>query len=123
LLRARSENISSKSELNEELHIVPYDPSWPSAFEAEAIRIPGLAAKPIIEIQISVENLQPMDRLCNAACAAQTCARTWGNLEIWEGLPQRIAERQGLTLAVHPGYRWLGRTSTTKLISSNCFEP
>jgi GrpB-like predicted nucleotidyltransferase (UPF0157 family) len=66
--------------VNEELYIVPYDPIWPSTFEAEAIRIhetlgsvavridhhgstsvPGLAAKPIIDIQISVENLQPMD--------------------------------------------------------------
>jgi len=66
--------------VNEELHIVPYDPTWPASFEAEAVRIrealgpiavridhhgstsvPGLAAKPIIDIQISVESLRPMD--------------------------------------------------------------
>jgi len=65
--------------VNSELKIVPYDPRWPSAFEAEAIRlrealgplalridhngstsIPGLAAKPIIDIQISVALLQPI---------------------------------------------------------------
>ena len=59
--------------------IVAYDPAWPDAFEAErnrlqtalgalAVRIdhhgstavPGLAAKPIIDIQISVERLQPI---------------------------------------------------------------
>jgi GrpB-like predicted nucleotidyltransferase (UPF0157 family) len=61
------------------LQIVPYDPDWPAAFEAEAGRIraalgnlalridhhgstsvPGLAAKPIIDIQVSVAALQPL---------------------------------------------------------------
>src|ERR1700687_4353624 len=55
------------------LEIVPYDPRWPGEFEAEAIRlrtalgslalridhngstsVPGLGAKPIIDIQVSV---------------------------------------------------------------------
>jgi GrpB-like predicted nucleotidyltransferase (UPF0157 family) len=59
--------------------IVAYDPQWPSAFDAEAERlrhalgaralriehngstsVPGLAAKPVIDIQISVANLQPL---------------------------------------------------------------
>jgi len=58
--------------------IVPYDSSWPARFEAEgealraalgarALRIehvgstsvPGLAAKPVIDIQISVASLEP----------------------------------------------------------------
>lgn len=62
------------------LEIVPYDLSWPAAFTAEAIRlrralgtmglrvdhngstsIPGLSAKPIIDIQISVAALQPIE--------------------------------------------------------------
>ena len=61
------------------LEIVPYDPRWPAAFEAESIRlrhalgslalridhhgstsIPGLAAKPIVDIQVSVSALQPI---------------------------------------------------------------
>ena len=61
------------------IEIVPYDPGWPGAFEAEAARlraalktlalridhhgstaIPGLAAKPIIDIQVSVTALQPL---------------------------------------------------------------
>lgn len=60
--------------------VVDYDPDWPCAFERErdrlraalgerAIRIehhgstavPGLAAKPIIDIQISVEQLTPLE--------------------------------------------------------------
>ena len=63
----------------EKLEVVPYDPGWPAAFEAEAMRprtalgtlafridhhgstsIPGLAAKPIIDIQVSVAALQPI---------------------------------------------------------------
>jgi GrpB-like predicted nucleotidyltransferase (UPF0157 family) len=58
---------------------VPYDVRWPAAFEAEAARlrvalglialrvdhhgstsVPGLAAKPIIDIQMSVAALQPI---------------------------------------------------------------
>ena len=61
------------------IEIVAYDPTWPTQFSAErdrigdllgdlAVRIdhhgstsvPGLAAKPVIDIQVSVRNLQPM---------------------------------------------------------------
>ena len=74
--------------MGEHLRVVPYDPSWPREFEAERDRIavalgnlalridhkgstavPGLAAKPIIDIQISVEQLHPM--AAYAPCLAQ----------------------------------------------------
>jgi len=61
------------------LDVVAYDPRWPAAFAAESERlraalgsvalridhhgstaVPGLAAKPIIDIQISVATLQPI---------------------------------------------------------------
>src|SRR5262245_60227956 len=61
------------------IEIVPYDPRWPHDFEIERRRIraaldslalridhngstavPGLAAKPVIDIQISVASLQPL---------------------------------------------------------------
>ena len=64
-----------------ELQISAYDPRWPLEFEAERNRIaqglgpiahridhhgstavPGLDAKPIIDIQISVQQLQPIRR-------------------------------------------------------------
>jgi GrpB-like predicted nucleotidyltransferase (UPF0157 family) len=70
----------AKRQMNETLEIVPYDPEWPSAFSAERDRIaaalgpvalridhhgstsvPGLAAKPIIDIQVSVRWLQPIE--------------------------------------------------------------
>jgi len=66
--------------MDEELRIVPYDATWPDAFAAEAVRIrqalgpialridhngstsiPGLAAKPIIDIQMSVKSLRPSE--------------------------------------------------------------
>lgn len=66
--------------MSEKLEIVRYDPGWPSVFSAErdrlaaalgslALRIdhngstsvPGLAAKPVIDIQISVLRLHPME--------------------------------------------------------------
>jgi GrpB-like predicted nucleotidyltransferase (UPF0157 family) len=62
------------------IEIVPYNPDWPREFEAERARIaaalgararridhhgstavPGLAAKPVIDIQISVDALHPID--------------------------------------------------------------
>jgi GrpB-like predicted nucleotidyltransferase (UPF0157 family) len=61
------------------IEVVAYDPGWPAAYEAEAVRlraalgtqalridhngstaIPGLGAKPIIDIQVSVTALQPL---------------------------------------------------------------
>jgi len=69
----------------DEFQIVPYDSTWPGAFEAEAVRIrgalgsialrldhhgstsiPGLAAKPIIDIQVSVQSLQPIEAYATA---------------------------------------------------------
>ncbi len=60
--------------------VLPYDPAWPARFRelAAAIRralggvalrvdhigstaVPGLAAKPVIDIQISVRSLEPLD--------------------------------------------------------------
>ncbi len=65
--------------MNQQLEILPYDPAWLLDFETERQRIaealgalarridhhgstavPGLAAKPIIDIQVSVEQLEPI---------------------------------------------------------------
>jgi GrpB-like predicted nucleotidyltransferase (UPF0157 family) len=65
--------------MSDTLVIVPYDPAWPRAFATERDRIaavfgtvaqridhngstsvPGLAAKPIIDTQISVASLRPL---------------------------------------------------------------
>ena len=65
--------------------VVDYDPDWPRQFQAEAARIravlgdncaaiyhigstavPGLAAKPILDIMLVVENLEAVDRAAPA---------------------------------------------------------
>ncbi len=67
------------------IEVIPYDRSWPDAFAAERDRIaaalgalalridhngstsvPGLAAKPIIDIQVSVSRLQPIEAYARA---------------------------------------------------------
>ena len=71
--------VTASSRGTHTLVVVPYDPRWPAAFEAEAIRVrdalgalalridhhgstsvAGLAAKPVIDIQVSVTALQPI---------------------------------------------------------------
>lgn len=70
------------------MRVVPYDPLWPDEFARErdrlaaalgaaALRIehngstavPGLAAKPVIDIQVSVATLHPMDAYAPALAA------------------------------------------------------
>src|SRR5205814_9627788 len=60
--------------------IVPYDPAWPELFRAQAAglraalgdvarridhigstSVPGLAAKPIVDVQISIVDFEPLD--------------------------------------------------------------
>ena len=69
--------------------VVPYDPEWPGLFVAlgSALRreldglalridhigstsVPGLAAKPIVDVQISVAALEPVDRYREALARA-----------------------------------------------------
>jgi GrpB-like predicted nucleotidyltransferase (UPF0157 family) len=71
---------AGRGETDPAVRMVDPDPTWPARFAAEAARIraalgplalridrvgstavPGLAAKPIIDIQISVAQVQPMD--------------------------------------------------------------
>ena len=70
--------------MSEVLEIKPYDPSWVVEFESERARlqaalgmlavridhngstsVPGLAAKPVIDIQVSVRRLQPLSAYSN----------------------------------------------------------
>lgn len=65
------------SKLNRPIHVVDYDPNWPSLFDAEkalilaalgednlqiehfgSTSVPGLPAKPVIDIAVGVDNLQ-----------------------------------------------------------------
>jgi GrpB-like predicted nucleotidyltransferase (UPF0157 family) len=66
-----------------QVEICPYDPAWPSLFAALGVRlrdalgavalridqigstaVPGLAAKPIVDVQVSVAAFDPLDAYC-----------------------------------------------------------
>ncbi len=71
--------------------VVPYDPSWPASFEAErrvldrllapwivgsiehvgSTAVPGLAAKPVIDIMVGVKSLEASRAALSAAAKAQ----------------------------------------------------
>jgi GrpB-like predicted nucleotidyltransferase (UPF0157 family) len=65
---------------NDPIVVVPYDPAWPELFQQQAAdlrarlgpvalridhigstAVPGLAAKPVIDVQISVADFEPLD--------------------------------------------------------------
>lgn len=70
-----------------QIEITAYDPSWPTRFRAERDRlvealgelalrvdhvgstaVPGLPAKPVVDIQISVHSLHPLDPFLRPLC-------------------------------------------------------
>ena len=90
------------------IEIVESDPSWPAAFEAEAARIrnalaamalridhhgstavPGLRAKPVIDIQVSVAALDPR-------CVPFFTARTAGPTVITSMLSSTAGLKNGV---------------------------
>jgi GrpB-like predicted nucleotidyltransferase (UPF0157 family) len=76
---------SLQSAIRETVTIVPYDPVWPSMFEAERARlgglfpelqlehigstaVPGMAAKPVIDCMATVPSMDVADRLVERLC-------------------------------------------------------
>lgn len=76
--------------IHEEVALFPYDPSWPSMFEDERDRllrlfpgellaiehfgstaVPGLSAKPIIDILAGVDSISRADELMEPLCQAR----------------------------------------------------
>lgn len=74
--------------MNPTVQVLPYQPAWPAAFESEASRVaqalgdaggalhhigstsvPGLAAKPIIDMLLEVSDLAALDRRSDALVA------------------------------------------------------
>ena len=74
--------VESETTVDEPVVIVPNDPSWPALFREQATQlrealgavalridhigstaVPGLAAKPVIDIQISVASFAPLDAI------------------------------------------------------------
>ena len=80
------EHDSLQQAIYEQVEIVPYDPAWPQRFEAERSRlivllpeltdvehfgstaVPGLCAKPVIDILAIVASMDAADRLLPKLC-------------------------------------------------------
>jgi putative glutamine amidotransferase len=96
--------------------IEPYDPAWPATFEAEAGRlraalgdqvvridhvgstsVPGLAAKPTIDIQVSVTTMIPRDRYTDALTAL---GYRWG-IDPWSDEHEFFSRDEGNERAFH----------------------
>lgn len=83
------------------IEITAYDPLWPAEFEREAAAlldvlgalalsidhvgstsVPGLAAKPVIDIQISVMELKPLARYCDRLAAVGYSHASLGDFDL-----------------------------------------
>jgi GrpB-like predicted nucleotidyltransferase (UPF0157 family) len=88
--RAMTEQESLLAAIHEEVRLHPYDASWPSAFATERQRltsvlpgvflqiehigstaVPGMAAKPIIDLLAGVESMSPAKSIAERVCASR----------------------------------------------------
>lgn len=126
--------------VQEEVAVVPYDPIWPKMFEKErehllsclpnnlvnriehfgSTAVPGLSAKPIVDILVEVTSLDQTREICASILAAQGYdyfwRPTWG-----DDTPPFYA---GSSNVIKAGteritYIWLRQTSSTGIDS--CF--
>ncbi len=93
--------------------IVPYDPRWPDLFDTEAVRLSlalgetavriehigstavrGLAAKPVIDIQISVPALEPATPFASPRIRATCGARVGKRHRMDHGALSSLRRRQ-----------------------------
>jgi GrpB-like predicted nucleotidyltransferase (UPF0157 family) len=109
----------------QQLEIMPYDPQWVPEFQAERDRIstalgdlarridhngstsvPGLAAKPVIDIQVSLERIHPIDsfadRLGHGAERDMFALYAWH----WNTGEAGAKRNHGHQAAASPGARW-----------------
>jgi GrpB-like predicted nucleotidyltransferase (UPF0157 family) len=112
---ARSEDLDIMANLDEPVHVTDHDPAWPRAFAQEAhalaqalpagariehigsTAVPGLAAKPIVDIQVGVT--EPLDEARFAAVLTQLGYESLGKA----GVPGRLyfRRRGRLSFTVH----------------------
>ena len=123
---------SLNSAINERVALVPYDPAWPGQFEAERNRlldafpgaflaiehfgstaVPGLRAKPIIDMLAGVGSMTRADALLDPLCDALYTTSPAFNAGL-EGRRWLMRFRHGrrthhLHLVVHGSLQWRRR--------------
>lgn len=123
---------SLSSALNESVALLPYDPAWPGQFEAERTRlldafpgaflaiehfgstaVPGLRAKPIIDILAGVESMARADALLDPLCECRYTTSEAFNAGLvgrrWLMRFSRGRRTHHLHLVVHGSLQWRRR--------------
>lgn len=118
--------------LHEEVHLAAHDTGWPSTFEAERQRletalpgafievahigstaVPGLPAKPIIDLLAGVRSMEEADALVEAVCAAGYTTSHEFNATLadrrWFMRAAHGRRTHHLHLVVHGGAVWQAR--------------
>ena len=118
--------------IHEEIHLAPHDTGWPSMFEAERQRletalpgaftevahigstaVPGLVAKPIIDLLAGVRSMEEADALVEAVCAAGYITSHEFNATLadrrWFMRAAHGRRTHHLHVVVHGGAEWQAR--------------
>ena len=124
----------------EPIHLVAYDPTWPSKFEAEqrlieetlgpwifgglhhvgSTAIPGLAAKPIIDIMVGVRNLEEATPCLDLLAKLQYCYYPYKAAQMhWfcKPSPHRRTHHLYLMVPTHP--QWQARLAFRDYLRSH----
>ena len=113
--------------LEERVHVVEYDPAWPARFEAErellervvapwleggvhhvgSTAVPGLAAKPVVDIMVGVRDLEEARVAIPALAAESYCYFPYREYFHWfcKPSPQRREFHLYLIEPAHPQWR------------------
>ena len=115
-----------------EIHIVPYDASWPARFEEErkalahaigdyvigtiehigSTAVPGLAAKPVIDIMVGVESLDASRPVLSMLDALEYCYFPYRpDEEHWFCKPSPQFRTHHLHLVPFGGRSWIERVA------------
>jgi len=111
----------------ERVHVVDYDPAWPAKFEAEravlervvapwleggvhhvgSTAVPGLAAKPVVDIMVGVRDLEEARAVIPRLAAESYCYFPYREYFHWfcKPSPQRRLFHMYLIEPVHPQWR------------------
>jgi len=124
----------------EPVHVVPYDPSWPRRFEEERVRlaevlapwlagpiehvgstaVPGLAAKPVIDIMAGVESLTASRPAIEAVARYGYCYAPYGSEVMhWFCKPSPQARTHHLHLVPMGSALWAERLAFRDYLRSH----
>jgi GrpB-like predicted nucleotidyltransferase (UPF0157 family) len=141
-----SDQESLLAAIYEEVRLCPYDPQWPHLFQAERARlmekfpgafrdiehigstaVPGLQAKPVIDILAGVESMAFADEMVNAICLAGYTTSAAFNATLsgrrWVMRSKNGSRTHHLHVVVHGESEWLERLRFRDALRSDVVLP